>query len=756
MTAKTLLRNTPTHEFSVTVFEKAENIGGIWGPIKDSTDGFLNANTPTNLSKFTVCFSDLNWENVDLSLDGASTNGHATNGNTKKEACSLQKTAHPRAWQVRRYLETYIDKFGLRDSIRLNAKVIKADRVVTTGGAERWEVHCTNTHTKETNSQTFDRLVIASGFFSEPGKLSANADASLFQQKTVPQIIHSSQYRSLTHLLPTEHLKSKDGGNIVVIGGANSSSEMSATLAYQLSAAANAPQSDVLNNYKIVHVTARPLYSLPLFLPSQSGGFEPLDLRIYNLSTRPPGDIKGKWGRMPEEGAKGMHKLLRSAVGDQTDLGAPALVALEEQLTDPPYIAVSEFYAEYVRSGSVLPKAGRVTSISASEKLQDESAPHSAKKTLDVTYRAPSGEEEVIEDVVGVVYATGYSPSASLSILPPAYLDAMQYDPACPRLPILLRDLQTYSPAAPDLAFIGFFENPFWGTMEMQARLVAKRFTDGPNFQVSEPFEDGMEINATRSAMKERDVRVPQTWIADYCGYLEQTARTLDLENNDGSFTKRQGPAIPSRYLSPAMQSLDGAKVDNDASATVQQLYDTLQAISADNTALYTARAAFRALQGRWHLRREILNAQSDAASNNFEGVATFLPRDPTAPGYDFEHLYEERSKSDLSDVHRFVYRYRELDDTLSVWSVEAGGGNTNSNETTVDCLYHDLVFQGNAIKGERKSGAVAIGRCSGEQVTHENVYEFCFKGISLSEWGLRSEVKSPCKDYVNQTWYER
>lgn len=64
MAAKTLLQ---TGQFEVTVYEQRNRIGGIWALDRNSTNGFLSPYTPTNLSRFTVGFSDLDWNSVDYS-----------------------------------------------------------------------------------------------------------------------------------------------------------------------------------------------------------------------------------------------------------------------------------------------------------------------------------------------------------------------------------------------------------------------------------------------------------------------------------------------------------------------------------------------------------------------------------------------------------------------------------------------------------------------------------------------------------------
>ena len=54
---------------------------------------------PTNLSRFTVSFSDLAWQSVNLARDPDGAEGSNGNGG----ALPL----YPKAWQVGRYLEEY-------------------------------------------------------------------------------------------------------------------------------------------------------------------------------------------------------------------------------------------------------------------------------------------------------------------------------------------------------------------------------------------------------------------------------------------------------------------------------------------------------------------------------------------------------------------------------------------------------------------------------------------------------------------------
>lgn len=99
MAAKTLIHEHPDR-FQVTIFEKADRIGGLW-PISKQDDGVVNPDMCTNQSRHTVSFSDLAWPD--------------------------DSPAFPKAWQVGEYLQRYIQKYPGFE-IRLRTKVVRIDR----------------------------------------------------------------------------------------------------------------------------------------------------------------------------------------------------------------------------------------------------------------------------------------------------------------------------------------------------------------------------------------------------------------------------------------------------------------------------------------------------------------------------------------------------------------------------------------------------------------------------------------------------
>lgn len=295
--------------FKVTIFEQSDRIGGIW---QDASDGFLGPETPTNLSRYTVGFSDLDWKSV--KLDPADE--------------TQQVPLFPKAWQVNRYLLAYAEKLP-QDTIKLGHRVMKTERIVSEGqNPATWMI---TTHSAESGQQThkFDYLIMGTGFFAKPRPLSASVPG-LGLEKLGIKCMHSSQFRKLEGLFPDDG-EDAAGKTILMIGGGNSSGETAANIAQQLSNSQYSPDTSMRERYKgckVIHVTPRPFYALPPFVPANTdyNTFVPLDLKLYDVSRRPPGEISGNAGRVADAVKDMIHKAMQTTIGgDQSDLGSPAL-----------------------------------------------------------------------------------------------------------------------------------------------------------------------------------------------------------------------------------------------------------------------------------------------------------------------------------------------------------------------------------------------------------------------------------------------
>lgn len=118
---------------SVTVYEKVDDVGGVWS---------MSRNYPS-----------LKTQNV-------------------KETYSLSELDMPRDYpdqprgdQVQKYLENYAQKFGLVSDLRLGTEVIDASQDEATG---KWTITSKKKGADTTTSEEFDQLVVANGIFSSP------------------------------------------------------------------------------------------------------------------------------------------------------------------------------------------------------------------------------------------------------------------------------------------------------------------------------------------------------------------------------------------------------------------------------------------------------------------------------------------------------------------------------------------------------------------------------------------------------------
>jgi hypothetical protein len=724
--AKTLLG---TKQFQVSVLEKANRIGGIWALSRDTQDGYLNAETPTNISKFAVAFSDFRWDNPDL-LETLS-------GNVERSSKQPQAPMFPKAWQVNRYLEAYKAKNIPSDVISLGTEVISAERFLDEKENPLWKVQVRDTHSRE-QTRTFDHLVVATGFFSQPRPLSHSV--SIPEELNI-KAVHSSAFKLLQDL--SLDAVDKKPRNILVLGGGNSSGEAAAAVAQQISNirySAEHGRNHNCEDLRIIHVVPRPFYAVPPYVPADTNSysFVPVDFRLYDYSRRPAGTIVAGGGRVAANVKESIHRTLQSIIGgDQANLGSTALTIPCQEPRSTVHVALSESYPEFVRSGLITAIAGRVVALETD-----------AQGQVHARVEGTAGKGAV-DNIAAVVYATGYSPASALDFLSNDVKKLLKYDPSSLRLPLILEGWQTSSHDIPDLAFLGFYEGPYWGIIEMQAKLTAHRWLSGISIE-ERPIEGANKMLDLREAMKRRDLDVPQYWFGDYLGYLDEIASYLKLDRNDGPFGSREGCTSPARYLAP---DTDKAEAD----LIVQDLHDIWHASLEQGRG--APRAAFRALQGEWVMSRTIDSALSSFPSGTLEGVASFHPRSPSMDKsglqFDLEYLYIESGTLKLSNgatmpaKRRYVYRYSEARDELSVWFVKP------DNDLEVDYLFHNFTF---ALPAEAREQGACIARadhlCVKDMYWTE--YRMPMAGISLHNFSTKHTVKGPSKDYVATTKYSR
>jgi hypothetical protein len=756
--AKALLQNG---NYNVTVYEAANGTGGMWRALPRQYGDKCDPNMPTNLSRFTVAFSDLSWSSVDLSDPVTGALSPAT------------PPMFPKAWQVGRYLRTYAQKFGVDSKIFFNMKVLhtKFDY-----NRSKWEVEILDKIANFRAILLYDHLVVASGFFDQPiARNYMGYNCKTFNpgqiDDTSRNYQHSSQFRTLSGLTDKP-------GKIVVIGGGISGSEAAAQVAMQISSAKHSPGTKPAHaNSRVYHIVNRPFYAMPRYLPQDpvtpgsalnlAPSFLPLDLVLYNLTRRGGGEISASITTVPPEKAKKGHEFLRSVIGsDQADLGHTALVYGDNLVQYPAYTGITDTYSEFVRSGLIVPVQGWVDDVQdhSSGGMEVSMLPKApwkhwskedgtvrirrelASMTLKLTLLQPRRTQLV---ATAIIEATGYTSSHHFLVCPsdPGQVrQRAQYDEECPRIPLLLSRGSVFVEHMPTMAFVGFYEGPYWSVMEQQARLIAETWTTEAQTYMPRSHSDSIfkqdDAENMRAAMKAKSLQVPQFWQAGYVGLVEEFARHNNITRNDIIFGSGAGPAFSARYCSDV--------ADTEAMSVINEVASIIGASKTE--AKFVAAAVFRSMQGVWTLSRTISSRKASMPGGTFNGSAHFHPRFPTDAAFASEYLYIEEGTLTLDSgasfpaSRRYIYRYNEVTDKISAWFADEDG-------VGVGALFNTWVFERPTGQFE---GWVARGEHWCEPDNYTNLCEFKFRGAAIQEFGIRYEVEGPSKDYSHQSRYVR
>lgn len=210
-----------------TVFEKEEDIGGVWHP----TSGVVWESMHTNLSHFSCMFSDFPWE--------------------------APSEDFPSQRQMFDYLGHYANKFELKKHIQFNANVTAVKPV-----EDRWEVTWSNGN--QIITDVFDKLIISTGVFS-----------SAF----IPSIPGLKDFQGLTlHSQSYKNPKQFENKTVAVIGSGFSGVEIASDI------------SPVAKEVHHSFTTAHYILPRNIPLKPDPSIQWPIDLLFYNRSTRQQAD----------------------------------------------------------------------------------------------------------------------------------------------------------------------------------------------------------------------------------------------------------------------------------------------------------------------------------------------------------------------------------------------------------------------------------------------------------------------------------
>ena len=457
-------------------------------------------------------------------------------------------------------------------------------------------------------------------------------------------------------------------------------------------------------------------------------------------------------GHITPDAAKMTHDFMESYLGsDQSELERPELVMSGEVRSNPTYLAVSDHYTEFVRSGNIEISKGKVfrSSVRADELVIN------------------NGDQEcALDDIAAIILATGFDANPSLDFLSKEMLQELDFDSTRDDFPLALNVNATVNRSIPSLGFVGFYRSPYWGVMEMQARFIGKLWSGDSKAATALAEDKTMEM-----MLKLRgDPRRAQFPMGDYAYLMESFSEILGIkrfEPEGNPTTPRTGIVLPARYVFDSVSVGEQQEVQKELSIVDKIFSDS------ERHGKFIARAIFRAMQGDWKLERKITSKIAMYPSGTLSGSAKFLPRDPTKEGYDMEHLYVEqgdfRAETGLNFVAKrryippylgesifelmyssYVHRYREATDTLSVWFTK--------DDKSVDYLFHELEIvppaEGKELYGDEPWKAKSSHLCIDD--TYDVEYEFWFDGVQLKKWTMEYDVKGPQKDYRIRSMFKR
>lgn len=488
-------------------------------------------------------------------------------------------------------------------------------------------------------------------------------------------------------------------------------------------------------------------------------------------------------GHISAETAKLVNSHFRSSLGTDQSEFSPLLGISSEHIDEPPYIAISDSYTEFVRSGQIGVSCGKLKAVDGTTAILDTGT--------------------TVSDVAAIVLATGFQASDSLGFLPEDVLDRLCFSAEHASHPVALAFHNTHHPDLPSLGFVGYYRGPYWGILEMQARFVAALWS-GRASSPSVAAALAKDNSIDRALSLRKDPRCSQFPMGDYVFIMDQFAAALDLKMS-GLPEDLPPPSIaPGKVMDIAMPSRyapfsESPERDGNNAASIKDTNTTVHAALDSNR--FLARAVFRSLLGTWTLDRKLKSKLPTHPSGRFVGTAKFLLRkgtkdgreddkdisSPLGPGE--EYLYEEEGEFTASNglvfnaTRKYVWRYVEQRDELSVWFTKEG--KTGYEGKKADYLFHIVEFEGaatsaaaactltsarterqmepyhhspastGAISSEAKGWTATAGHLCIDDFYNVN-YEFMFAGVNLKNWKIGYSVTGPKKSYSIDGIYSR
>ena len=686
--------------FRPLVLERRPHLGGAWAQNNNSS-GRTSDNGPLwdslrpNLSRYTQCFSDFPWsQSVPRTTDDPGTS-------------SSSASAYAARNEVHQYLEQYATAHGIQPHYNCEVTSVAPLKTEETASATTafstksssagYQVEWIEGSTGTVKSQTFDKVVVASGFFSQgvlPDNIvNPNDDLpeSLLQQQ---RIIHSQLYKS-----PIDYTNQ----TVAVIGAAFSALEIASDLC---------PYAQ-----NVVHIVP----SIPWVLPRHvvvNGGSLPLDMALYRRTSPAP---KPRIRVLDSEGIQARHTFLQSlSVGGSTK-HRQAFGSLPSH-HKPPVAVISDHYLDWVVSDRIQVVRGRCTSIAQTSTDGTGTSHHPLRLHIDPDPDDDHGGGPTTVEVDRVVCCTGYQ--SNLDYLEVSLRESLEYDAKDGFAPLTLA-WDVLHPQHLGLGFVGMYRGVYFGVMEMQARLLSELWCNNVS------LKDSVLQNALDASRQVRHhqprAQFPQF---DYVGSLDEVAHLLNLVpptpyGDAGQF-------VTPSYFQPSVEYSKERQTELD------------DEVKRGRTGLdELPNLVLSALVGHWTYDR-IIRHRSTGRTETVSGNVRYTRTADDVVRYREDGVLQLPNGKQM-EVFR-EYEYTVGNNALELYFVEGG-------ERTY--LFLSLRFQPQTTVGETNDGTTGDNDdwvATSDHLCVKDLYKGTFRialqGATASQVTMTYQVQGPNKDY--------
>ena len=367
----------------------------------------------------------------------------------------------PNQGDVYDYLCDYADTFKIHPHVRLNSEVQRIERADS-----KWSVEWLD-EDRQVQSKMFDHVIVCSGFFAK-AFIPKIPGLDTFEGT----VIHSNQYKTPD---------SFEGKDLVVLGNGFSACDIAVELAQTAG--------------KVVNIFRRPMWILPRYLPKPCSDHDiPADLIFYSraAAARSEGvDLSVLYERK--------NKWFSAICTKQSQVCSD--LSVSGPLDAPPFVTITDSYLEKIEAGKITVKMGSLEKVEGNTLVME-------------------GGERIEADAL--VLCTGYR--ADIPYFDSNSQQLLRFDADDPMQPFLMHKT-VFHPQFPQMAFVGMYRGPFFGVIELQARMACMTFSG----KIPSPSE----IVMLKGIDDERKIREafprPQFPHVDYVRFSDELASDIGV-----------------------------------------------------------------------------------------------------------------------------------------------------------------------------------------------------------------------------------